>query len=614
MGKKEAFIAFFFGWNSRQFPLAINIVRSIFVTLFNVLLILPRFALNILKLGTEFIPHFMHRATAHFMNYLIRSITPLPIPTKIFVGVILVAPISALYAVFKLVQLIGRALTSPHRSLYAAWQAGQELAGKGFLGRITSLFFCTLSLALSTFVYLMLFPIAIKLAYTYLPQNITTVIQAAVNLFEPLSQLGVYLSMITTPIFKVMGAFFGTFFASVGTPVVLGIAVLLGVVPTAAIVLLDGIDAGITRFSTWWKTPPERNAPQQIELQPRKEPAKRQPVQAARPQDPAPVRRAQIQERPNQRQAVIPKKQPQPNRNAAPQPPQPVRKEAEPPPAGKIKQTELIQGEKLGSGGFGDVYKGVYKPGNGSQTFVVAMKQVKDRLSDEAAEEYNREIAIMAKLNSPYIVRFHGICRATFTIVMEFVPKGSLWDLLRSAECPSWKKGLYQIAFDVTYGLAYLHSQRVIHADLKSLNVLITADFRAKISDFGLSKIKAGDTQSAATLVGASCGGTTRWMAPELFEYNKGVNKVKTTKKSDVFSYGVVLWELGAKDLPFKDVPNDHVPSAIMKGERPEISRNTPPTMAALIGQCWAKRPKDRPKMEIAKVTLEQEAKRYGCG
>jgi len=273
------------------------------------------------------------------------------------------------------------------------------------------------------------------------------------------------------------------------------------------------------------------------------------------------------------------------------------------PPYQKILWSDLKPERKLGEGGFGIVYYGTYR-----NTTPVALKQVKGGLAFGQNEEYEREIEIMAKLSSPYVVRFYGVCIVKAMIVMEYVSNGSLWDVLHSDDCPTWK-GRYRIGLDITEGLYYLHGENIIHADLKSLNVLITEDFRAKITDFGLAKIKAGHAKNATTLVGPDQGnvGTTRWMPPELFEVD-----ARTSKESDAYSYGMILWELGARKIPFEDISNNmQIPIAVKNGRRETITSDTPPKMAALTRCCWERSPTARPTMQKAKQELTQEFNSY---
>lgn len=112
-------------------------------------------------------------------------------------------------------------------------------------------------------------------------------------------------------------------------------------------------------------------------------------------------------------------------------------------------------------------------------------------------------------------------------------------------------------------------------------------------------------TKSASTLIGATSGGSTRWMAPELF----AEEDAKSTKASDVFSYGVVLWELGSRKIPFENSRNEAVSRLVEKGKRETITSDTPPSMAQLISHCWDGRANQRPTMEAAvKILREKQA------
>jgi serine/threonine protein kinase len=151
-----------------------------------------------------------------------------------------------------------------------------------------------------------------------------------------------------------------------------------------------------------------------------------------------------------------------------------------------IAYNDLTFGEKLGSGGFGDVYKGQYKYND------VAIKVLKDApLSESVIQEFKREASLMAKLSSPCIIRLYGACfePTHYALVMEYMPKGSLFNVLQSTQVLDWKVR-YQMGFDASVGLAHLHGENIIHADLKSLNVLVDSSYRCKLADFGLSKVK----------------------------------------------------------------------------------------------------------------------------
>jgi WD40 repeat protein/TPR repeat protein len=263
-----------------------------------------------------------------------------------------------------------------------------------------------------------------------------------------------------------------------------------------------------------------------------------------------------------------------------------------------IAYQDLSVGKELGKGTYGIVYQGEH-----NYTAVAIKKLINQELKAASLEEFKREVSIMATLRNPYVVILYGACfdKPHYAIVMEYLPKGSLFDVLQSEEELTWSLR-YHMGLDIAYGMAYLHKQGIIHADLKSLNVLLDKDYRAKISDFGMSKVKS--SSSAATLMGAASGGSTRWMAPELF--NDEDEAAKSTKASDVYSYGIVLWELGARKIPFEKKRNEAVSHLVVTGKREAVTPDTPPSMAKLIGRCWEQRAEQRPTMDEAVKVLRE--------
>jgi WD40 repeat protein len=261
-----------------------------------------------------------------------------------------------------------------------------------------------------------------------------------------------------------------------------------------------------------------------------------------------------------------------------------------------IPYNQLTLGKELGRGGFGIVYEGQYQYGQ------VAIKTLlHQELKDSLVEDFKKEAFMMANLRSPFIVSLYGVCleKPHYSIVMEYMSNGSLSNLLQNQKPFEWKIR-YQIGIDVGGGLAYLHNHEMIHCDLKSLNILLDVNHRAKISDFGLSKVKLETSFSTVS------GGSTRWMAPELFDEG-----AKSTKAADVFAFGVILWELGARKFPFATTRNEAVPLLVLQGKREKVTADTPPTMAQLIGKCWDGRAENRPKIDEAVKTLQAEQVSY---
>ncbi|MBS0351688.1 MAG: protein kinase, partial [Proteobacteria bacterium] len=247
-----------------------------------------------------------------------------------------------------------------------------------------------------------------------------------------------------------------------------------------------------------------------------------------------------------------------------------------------VPASALILGRLLGKGGFGAVYEGV------CQGKTVAIKQLSGQLSAGALIELKREAEIMFQLgiSSEHIVKLIKICLETpYSLVMELMPQGSLYDVLRNGQDLPWPTR-YQIAADSAQGLSDLHECKILHRDLKSLNILLR-NGRAKLADFGLAKVKH-ETGSQSSL---TAKGTVLWMAPELFD-----DEPKVTTASDIYSFGMVLWELVTRQLPYAKAPNPMVAARwIEKGKKEEIPSDCPPVFKKIIELCWQTTPAQRP-------------------
>ena len=249
-----------------------------------------------------------------------------------------------------------------------------------------------------------------------------------------------------------------------------------------------------------------------------------------------------------------------------------------------VPASALTLGKLLGEGGFGAVYQGLY---NGDP---VAIKRLKTQnLTDKAVEELRNEAKIMFQLGleSKYIVPLKKICLEAphYSLVMELMPKGSLYDLLRNNQPLPWEIR-FQIAMDAAWGLKDLHGYHILHRDLKSLNILLDDRLRAKLADFGLAKVKH-ETSSQSSIA----KGTVLWMAPELFD-----DEPKMTTASDIYSFGMVLWELVTRALPYAKAPNQMVAARwIEKGKKEDIPGDCPAELKKIIESCWETLPAKRP-------------------
>ncbi|HQW57562.1 MAG TPA: protein kinase [Gammaproteobacteria bacterium] len=266
----------------------------------------------------------------------------------------------------------------------------------------------------------------------------------------------------------------------------------------------------------------------------------------------------------------------------------------------KIDYDKINFGKELGSGGSGIVYQGDFAHG------VVAIKQLlSNSLSPEARKEFHAESQMMAGLHAPHIVQFYGYCLSPkYCIVMEYMPRGSLYNLLQNTEQPlDWPTRI-RIATDVASGLAFLHQKNILHRDIKSLNILLTESLGAKLTDFGLSKVKNETKTHLLTTKAKDFVSTIAWMAPELFKHGTSY-----TKKSDIYSLGITLWEIATRKTPFSGADPTLVRKWVKKGtrERDEIPVDCPQKLTTLIEACWAASPDERPNADMIAIYLKSE-------
>ena len=238
-----------------------------------------------------------------------------------------------------------------------------------------------------------------------------------------------------------------------------------------------------------------------------------------------------------------------------------------------IRFEDLTFGKLLGQGAYGKVFAGEWKFNP------VAIKQYTAQdFSEQTREEIRKEASIMATASaqSDYLVRLRGVIleKPHYSLVMEYLPGGDLFHLLKSSQEMTWPMR-YRISLDMTIGLHHLHGHGAFHRDLKSLNVLLDMNFRAKLADFGLSTLK---TSSASTTAGGFKG-TVLWSAPELFKRG-----AKASVASDIYSLGMILWELVSRQIPFADAPTTAIAMDWVKsGEQENIPEGTPEEFKALF-------------------------------
>ncbi|OBZ65718.1 Mitogen-activated protein kinase kinase kinase 12 [Grifola frondosa] len=274
----------------------------------------------------------------------------------------------------------------------------------------------------------------------------------------------------------------------------------------------------------------------------------------------------------------------------------------------EIPPEKLTKLEKIGSGGFKDVFVGKFKGRR------VAIAEFRGQLSSMDI----KELKLLGDFDHPNIVRFLGVSIPENTretpvmIVSELCSNGDLFDYIRNTNPPSLYKVL-SIMLDIARGLEYLHLRKpsVIHRDCKSSNILITSKGIAKITDFGLAKVKQSTRSMVRSLVG-----TVNWQAPELWHAHPKYNH-----KVDVFSCAMVFWEILQWHLPNKKFPwrlgmNEHAIYDLVgaKRQRPSVSglrKHWCPEIVDLIERMWAQDPQDRPTMSEVVEELERLVRQY---
>ncbi|XP_041988725.1 tyrosine-protein kinase transmembrane receptor Ror-like [Aricia agestis] len=265
--------------------------------------------------------------------------------------------------------------------------------------------------------------------------------------------------------------------------------------------------------------------------------------------------------------------------------------------------------EELGEGAFGKVYKGALKK-NG-ETQYVAVKALKENASAKTKADFRREIDLISELNHENIVCIVGVAlrEEPLCMLFEFMARGDLHEFLMGRAPPSGKglpaMRLLNIACNIASGMQYLASHHYVHRDLAARNCLVSDDFVVKISDFGLSRdIYSSDyyrVQSKSLL-------PVRWMPPESILYGK------FTTESDIWSYGVVLWEIYSYGLqPYYGYSNQEVIAMVRAGELLAAPAACPPPMYALMRDCWRHVPQRRPNFEEIVHRLQDWIQTGGC-
>ncbi|XP_041826605.1 tyrosine-protein kinase SYK isoform X2 [Melanotaenia boesemani] len=256
----------------------------------------------------------------------------------------------------------------------------------------------------------------------------------------------------------------------------------------------------------------------------------------------------------------------------------------------------ILEDGELGSGNFGTVMKGIYKMRKTEKP--VAVKILKnDDNNPSVCEEMLREANVMQQLDNPYIVRMIGICEAeNLMLVMELAELGPLNKFLQKNKQTSLKN-ITELVHQVSMGMKYLEEHNFVHRDLAARNVLLVTQHYAKISDFGLSKAVA-EEQNYYKAKGHGKW-PVKWYAPECMNY------FKFSCKSDVWSFGVLMWEaFSYGHKPYKGMKGNDVMQMIESGQRMDPPPNCPPEIYDLMRACWTYKVDERPGFSVVEPRL----------
>uniref|UniRef100_A0A8C4F1R3 Receptor protein-tyrosine kinase n=1 Tax=Dicentrarchus labrax TaxID=13489 RepID=A0A8C4F1R3_DICLA len=256
-----------------------------------------------------------------------------------------------------------------------------------------------------------------------------------------------------------------------------------------------------------------------------------------------------------------------------------------------LKETELQKLRVLGAGAFGTVYKGVWAPDGENVKIPVAIKVLRENTSPKANKEILDEAYVMAGVASPYVCRLLGIClTSTVQLVTQLMPYGCLLDYVRENKDRIGSQFLLNWCVQIAKGMSYLEEVRLVHRDLAARNVLVKNPNHVKITDFGLARLlDIDETEYHAD------GGKVpiKWMALESILHRK------FTHQSDVWSYGVTVWELmtfGAK--PYDMIPAREIPDVLEGGERLPQPLICTIDVYMIMVKCWMIDPESRPRFK----------------
>lgn len=246
----------------------------------------------------------------------------------------------------------------------------------------------------------------------------------------------------------------------------------------------------------------------------------------------------------------------------------------------------------LGCGGFGTVYMATRL----STAELLAVKEVRsDKLTLSTWASLYSEVDTMSELRHRYVLEFVGAhIKEPYRIITRYCPGKSLFDRLHRSQSSTklTPKQLTMIAYQVAEGMRFLHEKGIVHRDLKTMNILLDKNDAAKIADFGLAgMIRDILLDKNEHFIGGV--GTPHYTAPEVLDRKRYGPKV------DVYSYGIILWEMAMNQIPFRNQTHQEIYDFVVKQMyRLPLNNSVPVPLQKLIKKCWSQNPKERPEFD----------------
>jgi len=251
----------------------------------------------------------------------------------------------------------------------------------------------------------------------------------------------------------------------------------------------------------------------------------------------------------------------------------------------EIDFNELVIEKEIGRGSYGVVLKGMWR-----SVPVAAKKMLTESMTEQNIVDFLTEISLMKSLR-PHtnVVTLLGVCSNPLALITEYLENGSLWSYITKLGSTPSIEICHKVIVGIARGMLHLHLEKIVHRDLATRNILLTAQFEPKISDFGLSRVLHSDSNKTASTVGP-----LRWMAPE------SLRDQSYSNKTDVWAFGMTLIEIYTAQPPYPKVETGTVAYRVASGLLlPEVPANADGVVQKVMRSCFMANPSERPDFSV---------------